>query len=232
MALVARREVPATPGSPRWFPALYVACVTLGGFLCCSSSYTLACCLPFENSLRRQSFSFYGFTHHGSSHDRRVTYGFTHHGFSNDRRITYGSTHHGSSYDWRVIMRSICSPFCGSSELFPWAAWHTPLPSALPLFLLNVFLVQSAGKRVFWYKAQGGLWWLGKLSRLASTAQEHIVRFLDDPMPVKLVPALKKYPTASSGPCGSWFLQVHNASLLSHGILRCVYSSRGHKAPS
>ena len=38
----------------------------------------------------------------------------------------------------------------------------------------------------FWYKGDDGLWWLGKIS--ASTTEDGVflVRFLDDPGPIKL----------------------------------------------
>lgn len=47
----------------------------------------------------------------------------------------------------------------------------------------------------FWYTAQGGEWWLGRNSLFTSTAQEFIVRFLDEPEPVRLVLALTKHTT-------------------------------------
>ena len=38
----------------------------------------------------------------------------------------------------------------------------------------------------FWYKADDGLWWRGRISARTSTDGEYLVRFLDDPGPIKL----------------------------------------------
>lgn len=38
----------------------------------------------------------------------------------------------------------------------------------------------------FWYNSQDGLWWLGKISWPAPEPGSYIVRFLDDPGPIKI----------------------------------------------
>ena len=49
----------------------------------------------------------------------------------------------------------------------------------------------------FWYKGDDGLWWLGKIS--ASTAEDgvYLVRFLDDPGPIKLSLPPVRYTTST-----------------------------------
>ena len=86
----------------------------------------------------------------------------------------------------------------------------------------------------FWYKAQDGLWWIGKISGPSPLPDQYIVRFLDDPGPVKItLPALRYTTTTTSAP-GSWCLQVHSGSALFKGLLRNVDMSRGEfiDAPS
>ena len=78
----------------------------------------------------------------------------------------------------------------------------------------------------FWYKAQDGLWWIGKISGPSPLPDQYIVRFLDDPGPVKItLPALRYTTTTTSAP-GSWCLQVHSGSALFKGLLRNVDMSR------
>ena len=75
-----------------------------------------------------------------------------------------------------------------------------------------------------WYKPRDGLWWLGKLVPRASTetssTDSYIVRYLDDPGPIKntLLPSL--YTISRSATQGSWCLQRHQAGGLARGVLR------------
>ena len=78
----------------------------------------------------------------------------------------------------------------------------------------------------FWYKAQDGLWWLGKISGPTERADHYIVRFLDDPGPIKIALSDVRYSTLGSAVCGSWCLQVHGGSALMKGLLRNVDMSR------
>ena len=48
----------------------------------------------------------------------------------------------------------------------------------------------------FWYKGEDSLWWLGKIS--ASTTTVYLVRFLDDPRPIKHPLAPARYTTATA----------------------------------
>ena len=68
-----------------------------------------------------------------------------------------------------------------------------------------------------WYKGDDGLGWLGKIS--ASTTEDgvYLVRFLDDPGPIKL-PFSPRYTTSTGAVRGSWCLQVHVASAFSRGV--------------
>ena len=79
----------------------------------------------------------------------------------------------------------------------------------------------------FWYKAQDGLWWLGKISGPTCQPDYYIVRFLDDPGPVKLALPALRYTTTTSAVSGSWCLQVHSGSALFKGLLRNIDMSRG-----
>ena len=77
-----------------------------------------------------------------------------------------------------------------------------------------------------WYKGDDGLWWLGKISA-STTDGVYVVRFLDDPGPIKLPLPPARYSTSTGGVRGSWCLQVHEASAFSRGIQRNVDDSRG-----
>ena len=48
-----------------------------------------------------------------------------------------------------------------------------------------------------WYKGDGGFWWLGKNSANTTKNTVHLVRFLDDPGPIKLYLRPARY-TAST----------------------------------
>jgi len=78
----------------------------------------------------------------------------------------------------------------------------------------------------FWYKTQDGLWWLGKISGPPLPSDYYVVRFLDDPGPVKLALPAVRYSTIATAVSGSWCLQVHSGSALFKGILRNVDMSR------
>ena len=79
----------------------------------------------------------------------------------------------------------------------------------------------------FWYKAQDALWWLGKISKPTSTADVFMVRFLDDPGPIKILLSPARYTTALDAVIGSWCLQIHRSSGFKRGILRNSDDSRG-----
>ena len=79
----------------------------------------------------------------------------------------------------------------------------------------------------FWYKGQDHLWWLGKISAHTPTPGQYVVRFLDDPGPVKLALSTARYTTSLGAVRGSWCLQVHQGSSLMRGIVRNDDESRG-----
>ena len=79
----------------------------------------------------------------------------------------------------------------------------------------------------FWNKGDDGLWWLGKISASTTEDKVHLVRFLDDPGPIKVPIAPARYTTAAGDIRGSWCLQVHIASAFPQGIQRDVVKSRG-----
>ena len=90
-----------------------------------------------------------------------------------------------------------------------------------------------------WCKARDGIWWLGKIAHRApadassnslsnpSSDGSYIIRFLNDPGPMKinLRPAL--YTTARDAISGSWCLQRHGTGNLSRGVLPNSDASRG-----
>ena len=78
-----------------------------------------------------------------------------------------------------------------------------------------------------WYKGDDGLWWLGKI--IASTTEDrvYLVRFWDDPGPIKLSLPPARYTTPTGAVRGPWCLQVREASVFSRGIQRNVDDSRG-----
>ena len=65
----------------------------------------------------------------------------------------------------------------------------------------------------FWYKGDDGLWWLGKISANTITNGVYLVRFLDEPRPIKLPLTPACYTTSAEAVRGSWCLQVHLARL-------------------
>ena len=79
----------------------------------------------------------------------------------------------------------------------------------------------------FRYKADDDLWWLGKISARTSTAGEYLVRFLDDPGPIKLPLSPAHYTTSSGRVQGSWCLQLHRDRSVARGIQSNVDESRG-----
>ena len=78
-----------------------------------------------------------------------------------------------------------------------------------------------------WYKGDDGLWWLGKSSATTPTDGVYLVRFLDDPGPIKLPLSPARYTTSTRAVRGSWCLQIHLASAFARGVLRNVDESRG-----
>ena len=79
----------------------------------------------------------------------------------------------------------------------------------------------------FWYKGDDGLWWLGKISARTADDGVYLVRFLDDPGPIKLPLPPARYTTSTGAVRGSWCSQVHAASTFSQGVQRNVDDSRG-----
>ena len=79
----------------------------------------------------------------------------------------------------------------------------------------------------FWYKVDDGLWWLGKISASTTTKGVYLVRFLDDPGPIKLPLPPVRYTTSTGTLRGSWCLQVPLSSAFARGVQRNVDESRG-----
>ena len=69
-----------------------------------------------------------------------------------------------------------------------------------------------------WYKGDDGLWWLRKISASTTGDKVYLVRFLDDPGPIKLPLPPARYTIWTGADRGSWCLQVHIASAFPRGI--------------
>ena len=69
----------------------------------------------------------------------------------------------------------------------------------------------------FWYKGDDGLWWLGKISASTTTQGAYLVRFLDDPGPIKLPLTPARYTTSTGTVPDSSRLQVNLASTFARG---------------
>ena len=78
-----------------------------------------------------------------------------------------------------------------------------------------------------WYIADDGLWWLGKISSRTSTDGEYLVRFLDDPGPIKRPLSPAPYTTSTRGVQVFWRLQLRQGRSVARGIQSNVGESRG-----
>ena len=86
------------------------------------------------------------------------------------------------------------------------ASGYTLLPCDLWLRSLSSSVLPPRAH--FWLKACDGLWWLRKIAdRIPSDSPSditYIIRFLDDPGPVKINLRPAKYTTSSVAICGPW----------------------------
>ena len=78
-----------------------------------------------------------------------------------------------------------------------------------------------------WYKGDDALWWVWNISASTTTKGVYLVRFLDDPGPIKRSFPPTRYTTSTGAVRGSWCLQVHLASAFARGVQRNVDESRG-----
>ena len=102
---------------------------------------------------------------------------------------------------------------------------YSCVPHAEWLSRLSATVIRNGAH--FSYKGDDGLWWLGKISASTPTDGVHLVRFSDDPGPIKLPLAPACYTTSTGAVRGSWCLQVHLASAFARGVQRNVDESRG-----
>ena len=79
----------------------------------------------------------------------------------------------------------------------------------------------------FWYKEDDSLWWLGKISASTTADGVHLVRFLDDPGPIKLPLTPACYTNSTGAVRGSWCVQIHLAGAFARWVQRSVDKSRG-----
>ena len=69
-----------------------------------------------------------------------------------------------------------------------------------------------------WYKGDDGLWYPGKISASTTEDEAYLVRWWDDPGPIKLPLSPARYTTSTGAVRGSWCLHVHVASAFSRGV--------------
>ena len=78
--------------------------------------------------------------------------------------------------------------------------------------------------------ARDGLWWLGKFANRATSSSSsdntYIIRFLDDPGPVKIGLQPASYTTCNVANYGYWCFQRHKIGNLACGVLRNSDASR------
>ena len=78
--------------------------------------------------------------------------------------------------------------------------------------------------------ARDGLWWLAKIANRvtsnSSSDKPYIIRFLDDPGPVKIDLQQASYTTSNFANYGSWCLHRHKTGSLARGVLRNPDASR------
>ena len=79
----------------------------------------------------------------------------------------------------------------------------------------------------FWYKGDDGLWQLGKISASTTADGVYLVRFLDDPGPIKHPLPPVRCTTSTGAVRGSRCLQVHVAITFPRVLQRNVDESRG-----
>ena len=79
----------------------------------------------------------------------------------------------------------------------------------------------------FGYNGDDILWWLGKISATTPTDGVYLLRFLDDPGPIKLPLSPARYAASTRAVRGSWCLQTHLASASARGVQHNVDESRG-----
>ena len=79
----------------------------------------------------------------------------------------------------------------------------------------------------FWYKGDDGLRCLGKISASTTADAVHLVRFLDDPGPIKLRLTPARYAISTGAVRIYWCLQVHLATAFARGVQCNVDESQG-----
>ena len=105
------------------------------------------------------------------------------------------------------------------------ASGYTLVPRDLCLHSFNSTVLPPGAHH--WYKAGDGLWWLSKIAnRVPSdppSDNTNIIRFLDDPGPVKINLRPPNYTTSSVAIYGSWYLQRHKTGGLVRWVVRVRY---------
>ena len=74
----------------------------------------------------------------------------------------------------------------------------------------------------FWFKSRDNLWWLGIIHTVGSANEPFVVRFLDEPGPVKILLRPELYSTDPSAERFSWCLQYRKSSGIASGVMYLV----------
>ena len=70
----------------------------------------------------------------------------------------------------------------------------------------------------FWFRDRDLLWWLGIIHKVGSADEPYIVRFLDDPGPIRIALRYELYSTDPSAGRFSWCLQYRKSSGVVSGV--------------
>ena len=82
-----------------------------------------------------------------------------------------------------------------------------------------------------WYIGDDEFWWLGKISASTTEDEVKLVRFLDDPEPIKHPLPPPRYATLTRALQGFWVLKIHIARAFPRWIQPDVDVSRGAMWP-
>ena len=76
-----------------------------------------------------------------------------------------------------------------------------------------------------WYKSKDSRWWLGVIHTVGSDHEPSVVRFFDDPGPVKIVLRPDLYSTDAAAARSSWCLQRRKSGGILEGFRHAAHVS-------
>ena len=75
-----------------------------------------------------------------------------------------------------------------------------------------------------WYKDKDSHWWLGIIHTVDSTREPFVIRFLDDPGPVRLILRPELYSTDATAARFSWCLQRRKSGGILDGVRHAAHA--------